>query len=91
MTLQKELSFDSQAMWVIDVLGLLVFCDILFTGVCTTRHWKTSSRPVQKLSVCTVHTNGAVLSFVFVLIDAICSSLKMTVLVLVLPQWPLFL
>ena len=45
-------SFDSQATWVIDVLGLLF--EMLFKGVCTTRHWQTFSRLVQGLNGCTV-------------------------------------
>ena len=40
--LTTELSFDSKATWVIDVLSL--FFDLLSVGVCTTRHWRTSGR-----------------------------------------------
>ena len=29
--------------------------DMMSLSVCTTRHWQTSSRLVQKLDVCTVH------------------------------------
>ena len=50
--LETERSFDSQATWVIDVLGLLF--EMLFKGVCTTRHWQTFSRLVQGLNGCTV-------------------------------------
>ena len=50
--LTTERSFDSQAMWVIDVLGLLF--EMLFKGVYTTRHWQTFSRLVQGLNACTV-------------------------------------
>ena len=53
--LTTERSFDSQVVCVIGVLGLLF--DLLSTGVCTTRHWQTSSRLVQELNVCTVVTN----------------------------------
>ena len=35
------------------MLGL--FFDMLFMGICTTRHWQTSGRLVQELNVCTVH------------------------------------
>ena len=34
------------------MLGL--FFDMLFMGVCTTRHWRTSGRLAQELNVCTV-------------------------------------
>ena len=50
--LTTELSFDSQATWVIDVFGFLF--DMIFISVCTTRHWQTSGRMVQKLNICTV-------------------------------------
>ena len=50
--LTAERSFDSQAMWVIDVLGLSFV--VLSMGVCTTRHWQTSSQLVQELNVCAV-------------------------------------
>ena len=33
---------------------LAYFIDMLSVGVCTTKHWQTSSRLVQELSVCTV-------------------------------------
>ena len=42
----------ARARWVIDVLGLLF--QIVIQGVWTTRHWQTSGRLVQELSVCTV-------------------------------------
>ena len=42
---------DSHATWVIGVLGL--FLDMLSMGVCTTTHWQTSGRLVQKLNACT--------------------------------------
>ena len=45
--LTTKRSFDSQAMWGIDVLGL--FVDMLSMGVCTTRQWQTSGRLVQEL------------------------------------------
>ena len=47
-----ERSFDSQATWVINVLGL--FIDILSVGVCTTRHCQTSGRLAQEIHVSTV-------------------------------------
>ena len=54
MTLNSKLnvSFISQALWVIYVLGLCF--DVLSMGVCKTRHWQTSGRLVQELHVCTV-------------------------------------
>ena len=39
--LTTESSFESQATWVNDVLGLLF--DMLSMGVCTTRHLQTSA------------------------------------------------
>ena len=45
--------FDSQATCCIDVFDL--FLDMLFMGVCTTRHWQTSGRLVQELNICTVY------------------------------------
>ena len=33
-------SYDWQATWVVDVLGL--FSNVISMGVCTTRHWQTS-------------------------------------------------
>ena len=50
--LTTECSFDAQATWVIDVLGL--FIDMPSMVVCTTRHWETSGRLVQEINVCTV-------------------------------------
>ena len=50
--LSTEPSFDSQATWVIGVLGLL--CDMLSPGVCITKHWQTAGGLVQELNVCTV-------------------------------------
>ena len=49
--LTTESSFDSQGMWVIDVLDL--YSDMLSMGVCIPG-WKTSGRLVQELNVCTV-------------------------------------
>ena len=49
-----EHSFDSQATWIIDVLGL--FFDMLPIGVCTTGHLQTSGRLVQELNICTVYS-----------------------------------
>ena len=46
-----ERSFDSHATWSIDVLVLF---DMLSISICTTRHWQTSGRLVQELTVCTV-------------------------------------
>ena len=43
--LTTERSFDSQATWVIDVLGL--FFDMLSMVVLKTRHWQMSGRLVQ--------------------------------------------
>ena len=45
--LTTERSFDSQATWVIDMLGL--FFDMLSMDVCTIRHRQTSGRLVQEL------------------------------------------
>ena len=45
----NEHFFDSQAAVVIHVLGL--FLNILSMDVCSTRHWQTSGRLVQKLNV----------------------------------------
>ena len=50
--LTTERSFDSQATWVIDVLG--IYFDISSIVMSTTRHWKTSGRLVQEMIVCTV-------------------------------------
>ena len=52
--LETEGSFDSQATWVIDLLGLL----LLSMGVNTTRHWQTYGRLLQELNVCTVPKYG---------------------------------
>ena len=46
--LTTERSFDSQATWYINQLGL--FFDLLPMGVCTSRPWKMSGRLVQKLN-----------------------------------------
>ena len=58
-------SFDSQATCtqVIDMIGS--FFEMLSMGVCTTRHWQTSSRLVQELNVCTVavHACATFLNF----------------------------
>ena len=32
----------------------LAFFDMTSMGVCTTRPWQTSGRPVQELNICTV-------------------------------------
>ena len=50
--LTTERRFNSQAMRVIDMLGL--FYDILFMVVCTTRYSQMPGRLVQELNVCTV-------------------------------------
>ena len=50
--LTTECSYASQATWFIDVFGL--FFDMLFIGVCMTRHWKMSGRLVQELNAYTV-------------------------------------
>ena len=47
--LTTECSFDTQATWVIDVLGL--FIDMPSMVVCTTRHCETSGRLVQEIEV----------------------------------------
>ena len=48
--LTNEGSFDSQATWVIDVLGLFfVLTCYLAMGVCTTRHLKMSGRRKEGL------------------------------------------
>ena len=44
-----ECSFDSQATWVIDFLGLFLIYDVF-----TIRHWQTSGRLVQEPNACTV-------------------------------------
>ena len=49
--LTTEFSFDLQATWVIDVLGL--FYDMLSMDICTTMYWEMSGRLVQELNVCT--------------------------------------
>ena len=43
--LKTEGTIDSQATWVIYVLGFIF--DMLSMGVFTTRHWKTSGQLVQ--------------------------------------------
>ena len=45
-------SFDSQATWVIGVLGS--FFDRLFMGVCTNSHWQAFGQLVQEFNVCFV-------------------------------------
>ena len=42
-------SFDVQAIWVFEVLGL--FFDMLSMGVCATRHWQMSGRLLQECDV----------------------------------------
>ena len=54
--LKTERSFDSQATWIINVLGL--FFDMLPIGVCTTGHLQTSGRLVQELNICTVDVSS---------------------------------
>ena len=54
--LTTERSFDSQATWVIDLLGLSF--DMLSIGVWTTRYWQTFGRLVQEFNVCTVCEYG---------------------------------
>ena len=44
--LTTQRCIESQATWVIDVLGL--FFDILSRGACTIRNWQTSGRLVQE-------------------------------------------
>ena len=51
--LTTERSSDSQAAWVIDVLGLLF--DMLYMDILTTRKWQMSGRLVQQLNGCTVY------------------------------------
>ena len=55
-----ERSLDSQATWVIYVL--CHFFDMLFMGVCTTRHWQTSGRLLQELNACTAGLTVFVIS-----------------------------
>ena len=52
--LRTEHNFDSQATWVIAVLGLFLDMLSIGVGIRTTRHWQTSSRLVQELSVCNI-------------------------------------
>ena len=54
--LTTERSFDSQAEWVIDVLGFFT----LSKGICTGRHWQTTGRLVQEVNVCTVAANWSI-------------------------------
>ena len=49
---KTERNVDSQATWVVYVLGL--FFDMLSMGVFPTSHWQISGRLVQELNVCTV-------------------------------------
>ena len=51
--LTTERMFDSQASWVIGVLGLLTLF-MLSMGVCTSMQWQTSGRLVQELNAVTV-------------------------------------
>ena len=70
-----ERSFDSQATWVIDVLGSLL--DTLSMGVCTT---STGRRPfdwcrnqmsaLQKLNVCTIKEMRELFSYVDTLFNS---------------------
>ena len=55
MTTQLKVSFDLQATWVINVLGL--FSDMLSMSVCTCRtmRWQTSGRLMQELHACILH------------------------------------
>ena len=48
-----ECSFDSQATWIMDGLGL--FFDMFSMCVCTTGQWQTSSQLVQELNICIVY------------------------------------
>ena len=50
--LKIERSFELQATYVTDVIRL--FFDMLYNGVCTTKHRETSSQLVQEFNVCTV-------------------------------------
>ena len=50
--LTTEHSFNFQAAWVIDVLGLII--DMLSKDVCTNRYWLTPGRLLQEFNVCTV-------------------------------------
>ena len=52
-----EHSFNSQATWVIDVIGL--FFDMISMGVWTTRHWRMFGQLVQELDICTGVEYGA--------------------------------
>ena len=63
LTFEHTCSFYSQATRVMDVIGL--FSDILSMGVCTTRHWQTSGRPVQELNVRDWALIGLLLSQVY--------------------------
>ena len=55
--LTAECSFDSQASWVIDVLGL----SMSSMSVGTTKHWPTNGRLEQELNACTVALQVAAL------------------------------
>ena len=48
-----ERSFDSQATWVIEVLGILF--EMLSVGVCINGHWQMPCQLLQELNVCTVY------------------------------------
>ena len=54
--LTSERGFDSQTTYVIYVPGLRF--DMLFTGMCATRHWQTSDRLVNELNACTVNESS---------------------------------
>ena len=47
-------SFDPQTTYgSLICFSYFLLCDMLFMGVCTTKHWQTSGRLVQELDVCT--------------------------------------
>ena len=58
-----ERSFDSQATWVIDVLGLCF--DLLCVDVFTTRHWQMSGRLVQESNICTVQLRYLISALIY--------------------------
>ena len=54
--LATERNFDWKATWVIALHGL--FFAMMSMDFWTTRHWQTSGRLMQELSVCTVGATG---------------------------------
>ena len=57
MTSQLKVALICKLYW--SLMCLDYFFDMLYLGVCTTRHWQTSGRLVQELNECTVLCSGA--------------------------------